>query len=194
MLAETEDAFRTLTAGEYTKLQTQSDGQHERLLALRKRDGRSIAATEMSKGTRFQLYLAFRLAGYRQYSGSGSTLPFVADDIMETFDNTRTIAALGLLKEISIQGQALYFTHHEHLVDLAKDVCGDNVMIHQIPNQAMDHRCAGFSQTTLYIIANQNIWARFKSRMKSEKLAKIAIECPKPSHIPGGIMGGKITV
>jgi uncharacterized protein YhaN len=132
MLADTETAFRTLTAGEYSQLRTQSDGQNEILLALRKRDGRSIAVGEMSKGTRFQLYLALRLAGYRQYSAGGTTLPFVADDIMETFDNTRTAAALGLLREISMQGQALYFTHHEHVVELAKDVCGDSVMIHEI--------------------------------------------------------------
>ncbi|MDQ2092304.1 AAA family ATPase [Marimonas arenosa] len=132
MLADTEAAFRTLTAGEYSELRTQSDGQHEVLLALRKRDGRSITVAEMSKGTRFQLYLALRLAGYRQYSASGTTLPFVADDIMETFDNTRTAAALGLLREISMQGQALYFTHHEHVVELAKDVCGDSAMIHEI--------------------------------------------------------------
>ncbi len=132
MLADTEAAFRTLTAGEYSELRTQSDGQHEVLLALRKRDGRSITVSEMSKGTRFQLYLALRLAGYRQYSASGTTLPFVADDIMETFDNTRTAAALGLLKEISMQGQALYFTHHEHVVELAKDVCGESVIIHQL--------------------------------------------------------------
>ncbi|MDG1369903.1 MAG: AAA family ATPase [Paracoccaceae bacterium] len=132
MLAETEAAFRTLTVGEYSELRTQSDGQHEVLLALRKSDGRSITVAEMSKGTRFQLYLALRFAGYRQYSASGTTLPFVADDIMETFDNTRTAAALGLLREISMQGQAMYFTHHEHVVELAKDVCGDSVMIHEI--------------------------------------------------------------
>lgn len=132
MLADTEAAFRTLTAGAYSELQTQSDGQHEVLLALRTRDGRSVTVDEMSKGTRFQLYLALRLAGYRQYSASGTTLPFVADDIMETFDNTRTKAALGLLKEISMQGQALYFTHHEHVVDLAKNVCGDTATIHTL--------------------------------------------------------------
>ena len=134
MLVETEDAFRTLTAGEYSKLQTQSDGQQEKLLAFRKRDGRSISVAEMSKGTRFQLYLSLRLAGYRQYSANGKTLPFIADDIMETFDNTRTAAALKLLKEVSLQGQALYFTHHEHVLDLAKDICGDSVMIHKILN------------------------------------------------------------
>ena len=133
MLGETQTAFRKLTGGRYQDLRTQADGQREVLLALRKRDGRSITVAEMSKGTRFQLYLALRLSGYRQYVSSGTTLPFVADDIMETFDNTRTAAALGLLREISEQGQALYFTHHEHVVELAKEVCGAQLTIHRLP-------------------------------------------------------------
>jgi uncharacterized protein YhaN len=132
MLADTETAFSTLTAGEYQAIRTQTDGQKEVLLALRKRDGRSVSVSEMSKGTRFQLYLALRLAGYLQYTGGGTTLPFVADDIMETFDNTRTMAALGLLREISARGQALYFTHHEHVVDLARNVCGDDLTVHEL--------------------------------------------------------------
>jgi len=40
---------------------------------------------------------------------------------------------LGLLREISEQGQALYFTHHEHVVDLAKATCGEAVTIHSLP-------------------------------------------------------------
>lgn len=107
MLADTEAAFRALTNGAYSELQTQSDGQKEILLALRERDGRFITVSEMSKGTRFQLYLALRLAGYRQYGAGRTTLPFTADDIMETFDNTRTEAALTLLNKIETQGQAL---------------------------------------------------------------------------------------
>ena len=133
MLSDTEAAFRKLTAGGYQDLRTQVDGQKEILLALRKRDGRSITVSEMSKGTRFQLYLALRLAGYRQYASGGTTLPFVADDIMETFDNTRTTAAVGLLREIAVQGQALYFTHHEHVVELAREVCGEQLEVHQLP-------------------------------------------------------------
>lgn len=89
MLADTEATFCTLTVGEYSELRTQSDGQYEVLLALRKRNGRSVIVSEMPKGTGFQLYLALRLAGYHQYSASGTTLRFVADGIMETFHNTR---------------------------------------------------------------------------------------------------------
>ncbi len=132
MLSDTAKAFQTLTNGRYSDLQTQPDGQKEILLALRTDDKRSIAAADMSKGTRFQLYLALRLAGYQQFSSSGTTLPFIADDIMETFDNVRTSAALELLQQMAMKGQALYFTHHEHVVELAREKCGGGVVVHDL--------------------------------------------------------------
>ncbi|WP_226926006.1 MULTISPECIES: ATP-binding protein [unclassified Meridianimarinicoccus] len=132
MLAATAEAFRTLTSGSYEDLKTQTDGDKEILLALRAGDRRSVSAAEMSKGTRFQLYLALRLAGYREYATKGIALPFLADDIMETFDNTRTSAAISLLREMGRHGQALYFTHHEHVVDLARDICGTDLQVHDI--------------------------------------------------------------
>jgi len=135
MLAATEKAFSKLTAGRYARLATQPDGQNEVLLAVRGEDNRSISAAKMSKGTRFQLYLALRLAGYGQFVADGTTLPFIADDILETFDNTRTSAALDLLGEISQTGQALYFTHHEHVVDLARERLGEGCQIHDLSTE-----------------------------------------------------------
>ena len=87
---------------------------------------------EMSKGTRFQLYLALRLAGYRRFCNVAGPLPFIGDDIMETFDDRRAESAIRQLSEIARDGQALYFTHHRHLCKIAKDVCGDGVVIHEI--------------------------------------------------------------
>jgi uncharacterized protein YhaN len=133
MLAQTEQAFVALTNGRYKALQTQSDGENETLLAIQAADNRGKLAQDMSKGTRFQLYLALRVAGYKQFAQSGVTLPFVADDIFETFDDTRTAAALGLLAELGKTGQALYFTHHKHVVDLARQGLGDNCQIHELP-------------------------------------------------------------
>ncbi len=133
MLAQTEQAFVALTDGRYKALQTQSDGETETLLAIQAADNRAKLAQDMSKGTRFQLYLALRVAGYKQFAQSGVTLPFVADDIFETFDDTRTAAALKLLSEMGKTGQALYFTHHKHVVDLARQCLGDGCQIHELP-------------------------------------------------------------
>ena len=52
---------------------------------------------------------------------------------METFDDERAAASIRLLSEIAQYGQALYFTHHRHLCDIAKSVCGEAVTIHEMP-------------------------------------------------------------
>ena len=68
-----------------------------------------------------QLYFALRLAGYRSFARDPGPLPMILDDIMETFDDTRARAALQLCAEIGTNGQAILFTHHAHLVELARD-------------------------------------------------------------------------
>lgn len=132
MMTEAEKAFRTLTSGRYTNLTTQADGSREILLAFDSEDEIFKSVTGMSRGTESQFYLALRMAGYKEYITKGIEVPFLGDDIMDTFANDRTSAALGLLREMARQGQVLYFTHHEHVVNLAKDVCGDDVQIHEI--------------------------------------------------------------
>ena len=134
LLTQTGDAFKKITAGEFLRLTTQPGQTGDRLLALRS-NGRSIAAKEMSKGTRFQLYLALRLAAYRRFCNMKGPLPFIGDDIMETFDNGRAESAISQLSEIARHGQVLYFTHHRHLCEIAKRVCGNGVVIHDIPKQ-----------------------------------------------------------
>lgn len=134
LLLQTADAFKSITGGAFSSLTTQNDQTGDRLIAVR-RNGRSIAADEMSKGTRYQLYLALRLAAYRQFCNNSRSLPFIGDDIMETFDDHRSESAMHQLSELAKHGQVLYFTHHQHLCDIAKKVCGDGVAIHEIPKQ-----------------------------------------------------------
>jgi uncharacterized protein YhaN len=132
LLKQTAEAFKIITMGEFTRLAIRPDSSGDRLLAVRS-DGRSIATEAMSKGTRFQLYLALRLAAYRQFCSSVSgSLPFIGDDIMETFDDARSKATLSLLGEMAKTGQVLYFTHHQHLCTAAKNIWGDEVKIHEI--------------------------------------------------------------
>ncbi|WP_187394066.1 hypothetical protein [Oceaniovalibus sp. ACAM 378] len=57
----------------------------------------------------------------------------ILDDIMETFDDTRAKAALQLCAEIGVNGQAILFTHHAHLVELARD-CIDGVAVVNMPD------------------------------------------------------------
>ena len=52
--------------------------------------------------------------------GTSEPLPFVADDILLRFDDQRASATLNVLAELSQKTQVIFFTHHRHLVDLAR--------------------------------------------------------------------------
>lgn len=121
MLSRASDAFERLSCGAYTGLSAQADGTRDVLMAQH-RSGLTRMAADMSKGTRFQLYLALRIAGYHELALSRPAVPFIADDIMETFDDNRAAAAFSLLAEMSGVGQVIYLTHHRHLCDLARNV------------------------------------------------------------------------
>ncbi len=122
MMAPASAAFRTISRGAYTGLATQPGKDGETLIALSAAGG-SKAAEELSKGTRFQLYLALRVAGYHEFVRARSVVPFVADDIMETFDDFRAEEAFRLFADMAQAGQVIYLTHHRHLCDIARSVC-----------------------------------------------------------------------
>lgn len=131
MMASTEAVFATLTNGAYRHLRSQPDGGSEILLVIDEA-GAAKRVEDLSKGTRFQLYLALRAAAYEQLGGQGIRLPFFCDDIFETFDEDRTRAACRIMERIGRTGQAIYLTHHRHVVDIAREVCPDGVTIHEI--------------------------------------------------------------
>lgn len=131
MLTSTERCFATLTRGAYPQLTTLADGADEILLAV-DQNGVTKRAADMSKGTRFQLYLALRAAAHEQLVAQGTCLPFFCDDIFETFDEGRTSAACRVMEEIGRKGQAIYLTHHRHVVDIAMKVCDTRPILHEI--------------------------------------------------------------
>lgn len=119
MLLRASEAFKALSLGAYTGLTAQPDGAQDLLVAL-SASGAAKRAVDMSKGTRFQLYLALRIAGYHEMAKSRPSVPFIADDIMETFDDGRSAEAFKLLADMSKTGQVIYLTHHQHLCDIAR--------------------------------------------------------------------------
>ncbi|MGY6704969.1 AAA family ATPase [Roseinatronobacter sp.] len=130
MMERAGQAFTALTCGRYKGLSTRPDGARELLIA---RDARGAAkpVDTLSKGTSFQLYLALRIAGYLELAGSRPMVPFIADDIMESFDDARSEATFRLLGDMAQKGQVIYLTHHAHLCDIAKRACPD-VQIHDM--------------------------------------------------------------
>ena len=134
MMARASDAVRTISRGRYTGLASQTDHGRDKgreLLIALQNDGASKQAAEMSKGARFQLYLALRVAGFHEFAETRPTVPFIADDIMETFDDFRAEETFRLFSGMAEVGQVIYLTHHRHLCDIAKTVC-PGVSIHQL--------------------------------------------------------------
>ncbi|RZM05141.1 MAG: hypothetical protein EOP68_18805 [Sphingomonas sp.] len=130
MMQQASAAFSLISRGAYTGLATQPGRDGDILVALAA-DGGSKLAHDLSKGARFQLYLALRAAGYREFAKLRPTVPFIADDIMETFDDFRAEETLKLLADMARLGQVIYLTHHGHLRDIATRVV-PGVRVHQL--------------------------------------------------------------
>jgi uncharacterized protein YhaN len=92
-------------------------------------DGRLIAVSEMSTGTADQLYLALRVASIEDYLERAGALPFVADDLFINFDDERAAAGFKILAQLAEKTQVLFFTHHRHLVDIARHALGSGAHI-----------------------------------------------------------------
>ncbi len=130
MMERASEAFRLITRGAYLGLATRPDKERETLIGRTAAGGSKLAA-DMSKGTRFQLYLALRLAGYEEFAAARPAVPFIADDIMETFDEPRSQEVFRLFGQMAQVGQVIYLTHHRHLCDIARQVMPD-VRIHEL--------------------------------------------------------------
>ena len=137
MLRHTEHNFVAITGGAYSELSAESSDGAEFMTAYRPSDSLSCQVEDLSKGTRFQLYFSLRMAAYRNFCEKIGPLPFVADDIMESFDDERAKEAFALMAEISANGQMIYFTHHQHVLGIAEGACGESVRIHRMPTEAV---------------------------------------------------------
>lgn len=121
ILKKASDLFRRVTDGSFEGLRADRDADGNPVLVGVRKAGKEIVAVEgMSDGTADQLYLSLRLAGLEHYLDANEPLPFIADDILIKFDNDRAAAALQALAELSRKTQVIFFTHHRHLVDLAR--------------------------------------------------------------------------
>ena len=125
--------FADLTAGSFVRLQIDDDGEGHAVLKGVRPDGRLVGVEGMSDGSHDQLYLALRLASLESWMAIHEPIPFIVDDILLNFDDRRALAALQSLAEFSSKTQVLLFTHHRHLVELARaNLPGDVVFLHEL--------------------------------------------------------------
>ncbi len=119
LLRRAGELFATLTGGSFCGLDVDLDGDTPVLLALRS-ENRSVSIDALSHGTEDQLYLALRLAAIEAHLDRHASLPFVADDLFVQFDDVRSAAGFRALASLANKTQVLFFTHHDHLVEIAK--------------------------------------------------------------------------
>jgi uncharacterized protein YhaN len=112
--------FAKVTCQEHAGLTTAFDDRGNVILVGRRANGAEITVDEMSDGTRDQLYLALRLATIEQQLDRSEPLPLIADDLFVNFADDRSAAGFEILAELAEKTQVIFFTHHRHLVELAK--------------------------------------------------------------------------
>jgi uncharacterized protein YhaN len=100
-------------------------------------DGRTtLGVRAMSDGTRDQLYLALRIASLEHHLDTSPPLPFIVDDILVQFDDARAAAALQVLAALSDRTQVIFFTHHQHLIDVARrHVAQQQLFVHRLADE-----------------------------------------------------------
>lgn len=124
LLAAASERFARLSCGRYARIAIEEDeGGARRLRAVRPA-GAAVPVEALSEGARDQLFLALRLAAL---DAGGSSMPLLADDLFASFDEAR--AAAGLAELAALRGrQAILFTHHARIAELALGVAGAEVL------------------------------------------------------------------
>ncbi|MGH2340665.1 AAA family ATPase [Segnochrobactraceae bacterium EtOH-i3] len=126
--------FARLTDGAFAGLTQLYDERDRAVIVGVRADGGTVpvgsaqdSRSPMSEGTRDQMFLALRLAFLESHARQSEPAPFLGDDLFTTFDDGRTAAGLSVLAEIGATVQPILFTHHAHVVELARDRLGDAV-------------------------------------------------------------------
>jgi len=132
------DLFGKLTNGVYTGVATEfvDDGRLRLMLPQRDFPDERQPVEALSEGTRDQLFLALRLAAIEEHAATAAPLPFIGDDILQTFDDDRAEAAMRVLLEISGKTQVILLTHHRHLLELAARLPAGTVHARRIQSLA----------------------------------------------------------
>ena len=129
LLKRASQLFTTLTGGSFKNLRVEFDDQDRPHLIGERSDGPRVRVPGMSTGTADQLYLALRIASVADYLDRAPPLPFIADDLFINFDDERAAAGFRVLGQVAAKTQVLFFTHHQHLVDIARETLGASIPV-----------------------------------------------------------------
>lgn len=125
--------FQIITGKAFDGLRADYDEKGDPVIKAFRPDGSTLIVQEMSDGSRDQLFLALRLGGLDKYVSNNGPMPFIVDDVLVHFDDDRSAASLKGMGRLAEKTQIIFFTHHQHLVELAKINMPDQILkIHYI--------------------------------------------------------------
>lgn len=125
--------LESITMGSLSAVYADYDSRGDPVLKAQRPDGTGLGMEELSDGSRDQLFLALRLAGLNHYLEHNPPFPFTVDDILVHFDDRRAGRTLSLLAGLACKTQIIFFTHHRHLVDLArKNLDPRRLQVHEL--------------------------------------------------------------
>ncbi len=133
LLKRASRLFALITGGAFQGLQVAHDDRDRPQLVGRRSNGETVPVTGMSDGTADQLYFALRMAAVLDYLERARPLPFIADDLFVNFDDVRAAAGFRVLGELAEKTQVVFFTHHRHLVDIARTELGKDASVVELP-------------------------------------------------------------
>ncbi|MBE7486674.1 AAA family ATPase [bacterium] len=142
MLSKASRFFSQLTRNAYQSLQMEIDANQRPFLQVVSSENNHLSLNQLSSGTLDQLYLALRLGNLTLNSGFNKSsdpspsnqtdhYPLILDDVLINFDDERAKAAFEVFADLSKSIQIIYFTHHRHLVELAKEAVPKGIIFDQ---------------------------------------------------------------
>ena len=113
VIRQAECLFRDVTDGRYQTVFSPLGSSEINVM-----DGAGNVRTpqQLSRGTREQLFLAFRFGLILEMGQHSEHLPVIVDEVLVNFDPTRGAKAAGSFIELSGTNQVLVFTCHPQIV------------------------------------------------------------------------------
>lgn len=110
-----EKFFREITDGRYRQVYAPLG---EQTITVTDDAGRAKEPSQLSRGTREQLFLSLRFGLVRELGERTESLPVVVDEVLVNFDPERALRAACAFVELSETNQVLIFTCHPTTVEL----------------------------------------------------------------------------
>lgn len=117
-----QEFFTAITDGRYRQVYAPLG---EQTITVTDAEGRTKQPSELSRGTREQLFLSLRFGLIRELGQRTEPLPVVVDEVLVNFDPVRARRAAVAFTALSKTNQVLVFTCHPTVVDLFHNAAGE---------------------------------------------------------------------